>query len=489
MGKRSRRRKDDDEGPVERPPAVDALLGVDRSAGADDGTPGTGPDGGRQRDRDDDARDEDGAARGEDDPERDGGADDPEREQDGDGNGAAATDAPGKAAASAKGSDRQGPPARHPPPDGRLRDVAYLVEEADHLLHLYRWILLTGEVPRAQDWLKREDWPHPDHVIDVFGNWQKFLTHAGVSDSPLLARLREAKAAKKDLAAREKAQAREATRTEDLHRQVETAKHRRDEADALRAEQAVRADRAERALTAAEQRAAAAESRLAARREEAQAAASAPEAPDARIVALQDELDAIRAHREELLTQVEELREAGARDQRTITRLSTHLAEAGAAPDAVTAGDDAPPASVLEAVERAADRSEHLVFTEAARASAADSPYRRPAEILDALEKLDVIAGRYAAGEMGVSLTQAATEAGLTYKGNVSELARSRSPHDYAVIHDGHRLDLGPHLALGSGSGAGFIARIYLHVADGSGPVARGVYVGHVGRHLPDTTT
>jgi hypothetical protein len=435
MGKRSRRRSEGDEGPVERPPAVDALLGAD--------PPAAGPD------------------------EASG----------------AAIDVP-----SAKGSDRQGPPARHPAPDGRLREVAYLVEEADHLLHLYRWILLTGEVPRAQDWLKREDWPHPDHVIDVFGSWQKFLTHAGVSDSPLLARLREAKAGAKDLAAREKAQAKEAARTEDLRRQVERAKARRDEADAQRAEQAARADRAERALTAAEQRAAAAEARLAARREATQDATPA-EAPDAHATALADELEAIRAHREELLTQVEELREAASRDQRTITRLSTHLAEAGAAAEATVADAEEPPASVLEAVERAAARTEHLVFTDAARESAADSPYRRPAEILDALEKLDGIAGRYAAGEMGVSLTQAATEAGLTYKGNVSELARSRNPHDYAVTHEGERLDLGPHLALGSGSGAGFIARIYLHVGDGSGPVPRGIYVGHVGRHLPDTTT
>ncbi len=441
MGKRSRRRNEGDEGPVERPPAVDALLGVDPAGAA------AGP-------------------------------------------AAAADSAPTEGDPSpAKGAERKGPPARHPAPDGRLRDVAYLVEEADHLLHLYRWILLTGEVPRAQDWLKREDWPHPDHVIDVFGSWPKFLAHAGVTDSPLLLRLREAKAAAKDMAAREKAQAKEQARTDDLRRQVEGAKHRRDEADARRAEQATRADRAERALGAAERRAADAEARLAARREEAQATPAA-EAPDARLVALTDELEAVRAHREELLTQLEELRDATARDQRTITRLSTHLAEAGAAAEAATAADDAaPPGTVAEAVARAAARAEHLVFTQAATESAADSPYRRPAEILDALEKLDLIAGRYGAGEMGVSLTQAATEAGLTYKGGVSELARSRNPHDYTVTHDGERLDLGPHLALGSGSGAGFIARIYLHVADGSGGVPRGIYVGHVGRHLPDTTT
>jgi hypothetical protein len=52
------------------------------------------------------------------------------------------------------------------------------------------------------------------------------------------------------------------------------------------------------------------------------------------------------------------------------------------------------------------------------------------------------------------------------------------------------RLWVGPHIGLGSGSGAQFIARIYLHVSDGSDPdVPRGIIVAVVGRHLPDTTT
>jgi N-acetyl-gamma-glutamyl-phosphate reductase len=102
----------------------------------------------------------------------------------------------------------------------------------------------------------------------------------------------------------------------------------------------------------------------------------------------------------------------------------------------------------------------------------------------------DELAGLYADPEgFGRSLGQAAEDLGLTWRQNVSELARSRKPHAYTITHDGERLELGPHVAIGSGSGAGFIARIYLHVADGSGDVARGLYVGHVGRHLPDTTT
>ena len=146
---------------------------------------------------------------------------------------------------------------------------------------------------------------------------------------------------------------------------------------------------------------------------------------------------------------------------------------------------------MLEAVERAAAQAQHLVFTDAARESAADSPYRRPAEILDALGKPRRARRALTPTREGFgrSLRQAADELGLTWRQNVSELARSRNPHDYAVTHDGERLELGPHVALGSGSGAGFIARIYLHVADGSGDVPRGIYVGHVGRHLPDTTT
>jgi hypothetical protein len=395
----------------------------------------------------------------------------------------------GDAAPSGRAGEAPAPTGRHPERDRRLYEVSLLVEEADYLGSLYRWILLTGEVPRAQDWLKREDWPHPDYVIDVFGSWEKFLAHAGIPGSPLLARVREADAAAKDLQAREQRLEKDAGRVDDLRRQLETAKRRRAEAEDARADLVARAERAERALRAAEARAADAEERLAERHAAATAAAAAagtPDAgPDARVAALEDELATVRAHRDELLVQVEEGRDAAERDARTIARLSALLSQQDGAAAQDGAADAEPPQTVLEAVERAG----HLVFTDAARESAADSPYRRPVEILETLHKLDDIAGRFAAGEMGASLAQAATEAGLTWRQNVSELARSRNPHAYAVTHDGHRLELGPHVALGSGSGAGFIARIYLHVADGSGDVPRGLYVGHVGRHLPDTTT
>ncbi len=385
-----------------------------------------------------------------------------------------------------------GPPPLEP--DGRLREVSLLVEEVDYVYQLYRWIILTGAVPKAQEWLKREAWPHPDYVIDVFGSWEKFLTHAHVTESPLLARLKAADVAEKDMAAARKRVEKELARVEDLRRQALTARHAREAAEAERDEERARADRAQRALDSALARAADAEARLhertAALQESAAGATAAPAGPDDRLTALTDELDAVRAHREELLRQGEELGEQATQDAKTIARLSTLLAEgAGVVPEGDVAAED-PPATVAEAVERAATASTHLRFTPDAFTSAGDSPYRRPAEILDTLRVLDELAGLHADPDgFGRSLTQAATERGLTYKHDVSETARSRHPHEYSTTIDGERVDLGPHVALGSGSGAGFIARIYLHVADGSGLVPRGMYVGHVGRHLPDTTT
>lgn len=380
-------------------------------------------------------------------------------------------------------------------PDGRLREVSLLVEEVDYVYQLYRWIILTGSVPKAQEWLKKEPWPHPDYVIEVFGSWEKFLAHAHVTTSPLLARLRAADAAEKDIAAGRKQVDKELARVEDLRRQVQTARLAREAAESERGDERARADRLQRALDAAEARAAAAEARLHERTAALAAAATAD--PDAvaaeRAAALADELDAVRAHREELLRQAEEFREQAVQDAKTINRLSTVLAEqgdAGGATDEDATADADPPATVSEAVERAAASATALRFTDDAFTSAADSPYRRPAEILETLRVLDELAVLHADPDgFGRSLTQAATERGLTYKHDVSETARSRHPHEYSTTVDGQRVDLGPHVALGSGSGAGFIARIYLHVADGSGDVPRGMYVGHVGRHLPDTTT
>jgi hypothetical protein len=197
------------------------------------------------------------------------------------------------------------------------------------------------------------------------------------------------------------------------------------------------------------------------------------------ILRLHDELDAARADRE--------------RDRRTIAELSALVGrpeEPAVEAEPEDLGDEDEPGSVLEAVQRAAAGAQHLRFAPRAFETAADSPFRRPGLVLRTLRQLDELASRHAEGEMGMSLAQAAREIGITqYKAGVSELARTRWRDEYLVTVDGQEVELGPHVGLGSGSGAGFVARIYLHVADGGDGLPRGITVGVVGRHLPDTTT
>ena len=250
-------------------------------------------------------------------------------------------------------------------------------------------------------------------------------------------------------------------------------------------------------LERAEARAAAAEAHLAERRQQAEEAAGPRgEASDEWLAAheaLLDELDTVRAHREELLRQVEELREAAAQDAKAIARLSATLGEAAAGPERRRRR----PPSRRRRPPPWPRRSSAPPRRPATSSSRAPPTRRRPTAPTGARPTCWTRScastsspALYADPDgFGRSLSQAADELGLTWRQNVSELARSRKPHAYSITHDGERLELGPHVAIGSGSGAGFIARIYLHVADGSGEVPRGLYVGHVGRHLPDTTT
>jgi hypothetical protein len=205
--------------------------------------------------------------------------------------------------------------------------------------------------------------------------------------------------------------------------------------------------------------------------------------------------------RDELHDRMERLRAEREQDRRTIAELTMLLARVDAEGTEGADGTlpakaepESPPSTVLEAVERAAAESKHLIFAPKAFETASESPFRRPGLVLRTLRGLDALAGRYAAGDMGKSLSQAASEHGITqWKADIAETTRKRYEDDYSFFLAGPgtpKLWVGPHIGLGSGSGAQFIARIYLHVSDGSDPdVPRGIVVAVVGRHLPDTTT
>jgi hypothetical protein len=376
------------------------------------------------------------------------------------------------------------------------------------ILHaVWRWTGLTGYAPEPEDWDPDNGWPTPSEVEAVFGSWDKMLDSSGIDGAIFGEVVEKALEAHAQLKAREKELEVDARKLEDearkipeLRRREEVARAKRDEADAARQEAEAARDAVARERDASSARITQLEAELETLRAAAAASADAPPAEEELLEemerALADQAASQQA-RDELHDRMERLRAEREQDRRTIAELTQLLARVDVEADdgaaAATAEPEAPPATVLEAVERAAAEARHLRFAPKAFETAEGSPFRRPGLVLRTLRALDELAGRYEAGDMGRSLGQAAAEHGITqWKPDIAETTRKRYEDDYSFTDpaSGKKLWVGPHIGLGSGSGAQFIARIYLHVSDGGDPdVPRGIIVAVVGRHLPDTTT
>ncbi len=397
------------------------------------------------------------------------------------------------------------------PPKGDAHWWASARDALDRLeiLHaVWRFTGLTGYAPEPEDFDPDRGWPTADEVESVFGSWDKMLDESGIDDAIFGAVVEKALGAHEKLAAREKELELRAGKLEEegkkipeLKRREEVARAKRDEADGARATAEAQRDAVGRERDAATARVTELEAEVATLRSAAAAVADAPPAEHELLEEMERTLTAAAATqqaRDELHDHMERLRAEREQDRRTITELTQLLARVDTGTEdagALEAAEpEVPPATVLEAVERAADEAQHLRFAPKAFETAAESPFRRPGLVLRTLRGLDALAARYEAGDMGKSLSQLAAEHGITqWKGDIAETTRKRYEDDYSFYLAGPgspKLWVGPHIGLGSGSGAQFIARVYLHVADGSDPeVPRGIVVAVVGRHLPDTTT
>ena len=364
------------------------------------------------------------------------------------------------------------------------------------LLETYRWTVLHGEAPYDKVWDDREGYPSTRDVVEVFGSWENLWELAGLYDSYHLRALdaadeeyeqvlEERKALREDRqkAHREAARARkEAERLEDrlreMRRQVERAKEKADSAtDALTAERA-RAERAERRAQEADRAAVS-----------SAAPAPAVATEDDRVPELLEELEGAERFADALTEQLHEAHDRIAEREREIGELRRALGRVAETPEE-SGEDEAPePATVLEAVERARAECPHLVFAPRAFESAADSPFGRPGLILENLVRLDQLAARYLEGDIGGKVSELAFSLGLNWRGGISERTRTRHGKEYSFTFDGRSFELGPHVRIGSGQGAGAIARVYLVLHPGDAELPRSVIVGHVGRHLPDSTT
>jgi len=361
---------------------------------------------------------------------------------------------------------------------------------AEIIAEMFRWTALTGSPPTEKDWLRDKQWPHPDIVVDLFGSWDDAMKDAGLDQfeppprgdadmEELRARLagaeRELQAERQSAERELRAARRSASRLEESERQARV--------DSERAQEIARAAREEAKRARAD---------AAAAREGGQSLAAAAsgessgggQTPSTELDSLTERLIEVEARAEHLAEENERLR-----------RALGQVREAMGSPEEVEEEDGAPevepggPASVHEAVEKAAGRVEHLVLLPDAFESAEDSPFRRPQMVLDALLKLDELARLYAEpGGIGESIGSVARQLGLDWIPDTTDWGGTRGRH-YEVNWKGQKFRLGPHVRLGTGAGAGSTARIYGFFFDGDEEQGRTFVVGHVGRHLPDSTT
>ena len=168
-------------------------------------------------------------------------------------------------------------------------------------------------------------------------------------------------------------------------------------------------------------------------------------------------------------------------------RALTLSGAAGMAADGAQIAEDIAedlPNTIVEAVELAAERCEHLVILEEAVASARRSPYRQPARLWQALEAMDDVAAAWGRGQLPTGFRDAFAALGFSFSSNVSPTALGKYAQDYERTYGGRVATLGPHLALGRGSPEA-CCRIYWYLDEDR----RRFVVGHVGAHLRDSTT
>jgi hypothetical protein len=361
---------------------------------------------------------------------------------------------------------------------------------AEIIAEMYRWTALTGQPPTEREWLRDKQWPHPDLVVDLFGSWDDAMKDAGLDqyEAPpradadteelrgRLASLERELQAERQSAERElRAARRTASRLEESERQARI--------DEQRAQEVARAAREEAKRARAD---AATANRRGALSPHPEVEGSERSAVDG---ARSGELDALTERIIELEARAEHLSEENERLRRALGQVRAAMGDGDEGEDDALEAEPGEPATVLEAVQLAADRVQHIVLLPDAFESAEDSPFRRPQLVLDALLKLDELARLYAEpGGIGESIGSVARGLGLDWIPDTTEWGGTRGRH-YDVTWKGKKYRLGPHIRLGTGAGAGSTARIYGFFFDGDDEHGRTFVVGHVGRHLPDSTT
>lgn len=203
---------------------------------------------------------------------------------------------------------------------------------------------------------------------------------------------------------------------------------------------------------------------------------------DTRRRELEDEVRSLRARNEALEDENESLQQNFA----VVTAATAARRDVVAEDILESVEAESPPDSVVEAVERARVRCQRVVILDDAIVGARRSGYRQPEKVLDALMALEDMARAWAADALPRGFRGFLEERNLwrVYHDDVTTEAVAKHPA-YTQRYKGDDHVLGPHFALGKGTSADNICRIYWFQLDDE----KAFVVGHVGRHLRDRTT
>lgn len=135
------------------------------------------------------------------------------------------------------------------------------------------------------------------------------------------------------------------------------------------------------------------------------------------------------------------------------------------------------PRTVADAVSQARTHP-NVEILPAARRSAGASPFRRPLDVVIALNDVVTAVETQAFSAPG-GLPRALEASSFRYASGVSATARQSGEYDRT--YEGRTVILGPHLKLGAGSPEHCL-RIYWYVDEAK----QKVVIGHIGEHLPD---
>jgi len=142
------------------------------------------------------------------------------------------------------------------------------------------------------------------------------------------------------------------------------------------------------------------------------------------------------------------------------------------------------PSSVTDAVEFACQDCKRLLFLDSCRSSAEASPFKRPAEVYEALATMDKVAAVWTKNQGHGDLRQMLIDAGLGKRVSnfVSQTSKGKWGDEYTFTYDGEPRLFEWHITLGAGS-ADTCASIHFLPDNEKGKLV----VAHVGRHLKNT--